>query len=186
MISPKNIIITRLSALLVLACLFVLPAHKGNQLSAQTVALRTNALLWGAEAANVSVDLTVSESSTIGITAAISVHDSWIHNTNAKGGQVEYRYWFSHQPFHRLFVGPIGGIFHYTIDDDTDTQTCVPAGINAGYAWTLSNHWNVEACYGVGYLYYNRASRDANDVITKSNHHLFTTVNFGLNISYVF
>lgn len=171
---------------LAVVCLALQPLLEDNRLAAQTVAVRTNALLWGAEAANVSVDLTVSEHSTVGITGIFSVHDSWIRDTNLKGGQIEYRYWFSHQPFHRLFVGPIAGIFHYTVDDDQDVQTCVPAGINVGYAWTLSTHWNVEACYGVGYLYYYRASRDAFDVISKSNHHKFTTINLGLNLSYVF
>ncbi len=191
--SVRGIVVNRsrlslvcLSVSLAFVCLFVQPFLKGNHLGAQTVAVRSNALLWGAEAANVSVDLTVSERSTIGITAVVSVLDSWVYDTNLKGGQIEYRYWFSHQPFHRLFVGPIAGIFHYTIEDDQDTQTCVPAGINAGYAWSLSNHWNIEACYGVGLLYYNRASRDANDVLRKSNHHKFTTINLGLNLSYVF
>ena len=175
-----------LSATLAVVCLALQPLLGGNSLSAQTVAVRTNALLWGAEAANCSVDLTLSEHSTVGITGVYSVHDSWIRDTNLKGWQIEYRYWFSHQPFHRLFVGPIAGIFHYSVDDDRDTQTCVPAGINVGYAWTLTNHWNVEACYGVGYLYYNRASRDAYDVISKSGHHKFTSINLGLNLSYVF
>ena len=134
------------SVALAVVCLAVQPLLDDNSLSAQTVAVRTNALLWGAEAANVSVDLTVSEHSTVGITGVYSVHDSWIRDTNLKGGQIEYRYWFSHQPFHRLFVGPIAGIFHYTVKDDQDIQTCMPAGINVGY----------------------------------------TTINLGLNLSYVF
>lgn len=187
MISYNNTTtLSRLRMLIAFVCMVFQPILTGDGLNAQTVAVRTNALLWGAEAANVSVDLTVSEHSTVGITGIFSVHDSWIRDTNVKGGQIEYRYWFSHQPFHRLFVGPIAGIFHYSIDDDLDIQTCVPAGINAGYAWTLSTHWNIEACYGVGYLYYNRASRGVNDKISKSNHHKFTTINFGLNLSYVF
>ena len=158
----------------------------GQTVSAQTIALRTNAMLWGAEAANVSVDLTVNEYSTIGITGIYSLADSWVRDTNLKGGQVEYRYWFSHQPFHRLFVGPVVGIFHYKIEDDKDTQTCLPAGLNAGYAWTLSTHWNAEAYYGIGCLFYNRASRNEKDVVVKTNHHKFTTINLGLSISYVF
>ena len=182
----KTTLASCLSMTLAVACLALQPLLDDNSLAAQTVVVRTNALLWGAEAANVSVDLTVCEHSTVGITGVYSVHDSWIRDTNLRGGQIEYRYWFSHQPFHRLFVGPIAGLFHYTIDDDQDSQTCVPAGINVGYAWTLSTHWNVEACYGVGYLYYNRASRDAFDVISKSNHHKFTSINLGLNLSYVF
>lgn len=157
-----------------------------SRLSAQTIAIRTNAFLWGAEGANLSVDFTASESSTIGVTALFSVADSWIHKANLKGCQLEYRYWFSHQPFHSMFVGPIAGIFHYRIDDDTQSQLCMPAGLNCGYAWTLSNHWNLEACYGVGYLYYRRAALDEMGAQTYSDHHKFTTINLGLNISYVF
>lgn len=186
MMSHNNTIVFRLSVLLAFACMVLSPMQHCNKLKAQTVAVRTNALLWGAEAANVSVDLTVSERSTIGITGVFSIADSWVRDTNLKGGQIEYRYWFSHQPFHRLFVGPIAGIFHYSVEDDRDAQTCVPAGINVGYTWTLSTHWNVEGCYGVGYLYYNRASRNVYDVISKTNHHKFTTINIGLNLSYVF
>ena len=176
----------RLAALIALLSLWQLPFGNGHQLYAQTVAVRSNALLWGAEAANLSVDLTVNECSTVGITGIFSFHDSWIRHANLKGAQIEYRYWFAHQPFHRLFVGPIVGIFHYSVEDDHEMQTCVPAGINVGYAWALSSHWNVEACYGVGYLYYNRASRDAFDAVSKSDHHKFTTINLGLNLSYVF
>ena len=186
MMSHKITIFLRQSVVLAFAWLALSPMLCGNKLNAQTVSVRTNALLWGAEAANASVDLTVSEHSTIGITGVFSIADSWVRDTNLKGGQIEYRYWFSHQPFHRLFVGPIAGIFHYSVEDDRDTQTCVPAGINVGYTWALSTHWNVEGCYGVGYLYYNRASRNIYDVISKTHHHKFTTINIGLNLSYVF
>lgn len=170
-----------------------------GSLGAQTLALRTNALLWGAEAANLSFDFTASESSTIGVTALFTVADSWIHHTRANGCQLEYRYWFTHQPFHSLFVGPVAGVFHYRVDEDLDTQYAFPVGLQCGYAWTLSRHFNVEANYGVGYLYYNRAHREpvsspvlldgvgpADYDLIESHHHKFTTINLGLSIVYVF
>lgn len=178
---------------------------------AQTVALRTNALLWGAEAANLSVDFTINDYSTLGVTGVYSFQDSWIHEANIRGAQIEYRYWFSHQPFYSMFVGPVAGIVHYRIDDDTNWQYAVPAGIQVGYAWSLSRHWNLEAVYGVGYLYYNRAtsatkgvglvpdfvSQESADATSTSfvvssnepqytSHHKYTTINLGLSISYVF
>lgn len=170
--------------LVILCSLFSMFASRSD---AQTLALRTNALLWGAEAANLSADLTLADHSTIGITGVWSVADSWIHDTNLRGWQFEYRYWFSHQPFHSLFVGPIAGIFHYRIDDDPDSQMACPVGINCGYAFTLSKHWNIEACYGVGCLFYNRAQYDEDQqFVAKSQQHKFTTINLGLNLSYVF
>lgn len=128
------------------------------RLHAQTVALRTNTLLWATEAANLGIDLTINDYSTLGLSGVWSLHDSWIHHTNVKGLQLEYRYWFTHQPLHSLFVGPVAGLMHYRIDDDPHTQYTVPAGIQMGYAWSLSRHWNIEALYGVGYLFYTRAS----------------------------
>ena len=64
----KTSLASCLSVTLALVCLALQPLLDDNRLEAQTVAVRTNALLWGAEAANVSVDLTVSEHSTVGIT----------------------------------------------------------------------------------------------------------------------
>lgn len=184
-----------------------------SAVQAQTVALRTNALLWGAEAANVGVDFTINDFSTLGVTGVYSFHDSWIHKTNLRGAQLEYRYWFTHQPFYSMFVGPVVGLFHYRIDDDQTWQYTVPAGLQVGYAWALSEHWNLEAVYGVGYVYYTRetaatqatglvpdfatdgssnsslgstASSSISSEPQYTSHHKYTTINLGLSISYVF
>lgn len=184
-----------------------------SAVQAQTVALRTNALLWGAEAANVGIDFTINDYSTLGVSGVYSFRDSWIHKTNLRGAQLEYRYWFTHQPFYSMFVGPVAGLFHYRIDDDRSWQYTIPAGIQVGYAWALSQHWNLEAVYGVGYVYYTRetaathpsgllpdfAPEPSQDVINGqapvalpsdepqyTSHHKYTTINLGLSISYVF
>ena len=176
----NNFFYSALTVLAVLCCVL-----SANRASAQTVALRTNALLWGCEAANISIDLTANECSTIGVTGVFSMSDSWLHDTHVNGLQLEYRYWFSHQPFHSMFVGPVAGLLHYTVDDDAHTQLAVPAGLQAGYAWTLSRHWNIEALYGVGYMYYERAY-EAADKVRVHHRHKFTTINLGLNVSYIF
>lgn len=179
---------------------FVLLLVAGFQnLQAQNVAVRTNALLWGTETANVSLDFTINRFSSLGITGAWSFSDSWIHSAHVQAGQIEYRYWFTHQPFYSMFVGPVVGIAHYRIDDDASNQIAIPAGIEFGYSWSLSRHWNLEAVYGVGYLYYNRTTpytvsdglfSPSGDVLSTdpqvTHHHMFTTINLGLNISYVF
>lgn len=152
-----------------------------GSLRAQTVAVRTNAMFWAVEAANVSVDLTINECTTLGVTGVYSVADAWIKDAHVQGIELEYRYWFSHQPFHRLFMGPMAGIFHYRIDNDVKDQTAVPMGINAGYALTLTDHWNVEASYGLGCLFYKRI-----DGKSVASHHKFTSLNLGLSIAYVF
>ena len=153
------------------------------RVQAQTLALRTNALFWGVEAANLSADFTVNECSTIGITGIYSLQNSWLREANVRGAELEYRYWFSHQPFHRLFMGPMVGIFHYSYDDYPARQLAVPVGLNAGYAWTLTDHWNLEACYGLGCLFYNRTDRSTD---TTTRYHKFTSINLGLSLSYVF
>lgn len=192
-------------------CLGIFSPDGTASLQAQTVALRTNALLWGAEAANVGLDFTINDFSTLGVSGVYSFRDSWIHETNVRGLQLEYRYWFTHQPFYGLFVGPVAGIFHYRIHDDATWQYTVPAGLQFGYAWSLSKHWNLEALYGVGYLFYNRETpythstglepdfpSEGNSAISESvsvytqqtpqytKHHKFTTINLGLSLSYVF
>ena len=181
MIASRHTLLHRITSLTLLLATLVLG---GQRVKAQTLTLRTNALMWGLEAANVSVDLTVSDCSTIGLTGVYSIQDAWVRDLNVKGVELEYRYWFSHQPYYRLFMGPIAGIFHYSYDNYPSAQMAIPVGLNAGYALPLTDHWNVEACYGLGCLFYNRAGATAD--LPRERNHKFTTINLGLNLCYVF
>ena len=177
------------SILVGLVCLF------GAQLAkAQGIALRTNLVEWGLQAPNIGVDLVLSETSTLSIGVAATAGEMYIRDAFVQCGQVEYRYWFSAQPYENFFLGLQFTPTHYRLKLDKRDEfgknrkhvhngVAFPVGFNFGYSWPLNSKLNLEACYGAGWMFYN--NNCSYHPKNTSHRMTFTTTNVGLNITYI-
>ena len=176
------------SILVGLMCLF------GAQLAkAQGIALRTNLVEWGLQAPNIGVDLVLSETSTLSIGVAATAGEMYIRDAFVQSGQIEYRYWFSAQPYENFFLGLQFTPTHYRVKLDKREEyknnmhvhngVAFPVGFNFGYSWPLNSKLNLEACYGAGWMFYNE---ECNYHPHETRHRMtFTTTSVGLNITYI-
>lgn len=189
-----------LSILICVSCLFGVHTAK-----AQSIALRTNLAEWALMAPNIGVDLVFNEFSTLNISIAATAGENYIHNASVQSGQIEYRYWFSHQPYENFFLGLQFSPSHYRMKvnhnknvygtdgsfirkekaDLTHNGVAFPFGFNFGYSWPLTSKLNIEACYGAGWYFYNNECSNSK-FASKTSHNIdFSTTNIGVNITYI-
>ena len=149
-----------------------------HRAQAQAVVVHTNVALWAAEAANLGIDFTINDYMTVGGTAIVSMDDSWVKDVNLNGLQLDLRFWPTRRVLQSFFVGPQLGLYHYRMDEPASTprHTALTAGLEFGYGWMLSRHWNLDLSYGAGYLFW----------ADPSAHNRFTMTSLGINLSYVF
>lgn len=172
-----------LSVLIGLTCLLGVQSAK-----AQSIALRTNLAEWALMAPNIGVDLVLNEYSTLNISVAATAGENYIHSAMVQSGQIEYRYWFSHQPYENFFLGLEFAPSHYRMKVNHSGKknlvhngVAFPVGFNFGYSWPLTPKLNLEACYGAGWYFYNNECS-----LAGPSHNIdFSTTNVGVNITYI-
>ena len=146
-------------------------------LSAQKLAVKTNALYWGTATLNVASEYAVADRWTVELSGA---YNPWVfnkdENTKAKHYQIspEGRYWFC-EAFQGHFVGlnmnftqynvgnfPIPKVFiplSSSSDTKTDTRNsrmegwAMGTGVTYGYAFPFARRWNLELTLGLGWWY---------------------------------
>lgn len=132
-------------AALVLACA---PAV----VSAQRVALKTNALYWAASTPNIGAEFRINRHITFNFEAAYNRIK--VFNIDTKGAAItpEVRYWFSARPQAGHFVGisGIGCDYNFVHNGKRHKGDLYGGGITYGYSFVLSRHWSLEATLGVG------------------------------------
>ncbi len=133
----------------------------------QTVAVKTNALLWTTGSLNVEPELRVGQRSTVSLAlswnpftmnGAEDVNMKWKHFIV----QPEYRYWFCHA-FSGHFIGIHPGYAHYNVGGvgvrndlfgrfsrSRYQGDIVSLGVGYGFHWILSPHFSMEAEAGIG------------------------------------
>lgn len=154
---------------------------------AQTIAVRTNLAAWSLPVANVGIELVVTESNTVAFNGLVAMAPLKIVGDNTAslwGLLVEHRYWFAHQPFKTMFIGPVIGINYYKRQGIGQNDLAVPMGVGIGYDWALNRHWNLEAGLAAGWIYYTESSAELpNSVFHKT---IPSLINTSLSAIYVF
>ena len=115
----------------------------------------------------------------------------------------EYRYWLSDKgPFGGWFTGvhALGGEFNVggdvwpisfvkTLKENRYEGWFIGGGLTIGHAWRLSDHWNLEAALGVGYIrfkYDKYANEWCGPLLESKPYNYVGPTKLALNISYVF
>lgn len=130
---------------------------------AQDVALKTNALYWGALTPNVGIELKHSRKLTTDWQIA---YNPWTFKDDKKMRfwlvQPELRYWFC-ESFEGHFIGVHlhGAQYYGGFSEKRYDGYLAGGGVTYGYNWILSSHWNLEALVGAGYarLWYKESPR---------------------------
>ena len=142
-------ILLKIFVLCVMACW-------GNEVAAQMMAIKTNALLWGNLTPNLSMELVTTKKTSFEITGFYSLKNTPF-DTQLKGAQMEMRYWASGRPMNSLFMGVSFSAFRYDTSlgrANRHVGDAIAPGIVLGYALPLGKHWNAEFATGVGYFWY--------------------------------
>lgn len=115
----------------------------------------------------------------------------------------EYRYWLSDKgPFVGWFIGvhALGGEFNVggdvwpislvkTLKENRYEGWFIGGGLTIGHAWRLSDHWNLEAALGVGYIrfkYDKYANEWCGPLLESKPYNYVGPTKLALNIAYVF
>lgn len=154
MLNKTKITIMKKSILKLLACVVALWICSTQNLSAQMVAVRTDALKDLLMTPNVGVDLVVGEKFTLGAEVAFN-KNPWGVKMQMTSFTPEFRYWFNGRPLTRQYVGLVGNLTGYKLAwKDTHHGDAVGLGISFGHVWTLTQRWNIDlsgSCGLVGY-----------------------------------
>lgn len=174
---------------------------------AQNTAVKTNVLYLAAGTVNAGVERTVSANESIELDGYLNPF-TFSDNMKWKNWMVqpEYRLWFCNTLM-GSFLGAhliggqynIGGVnlpFSFLGTDYNKLQDSryegwmVGAGVAYGYAWPLSEHWNLEAEIGFGYVYtrYNsfQCEKCGEKLEENKDHHYVGPTKAALNLVYIF
>lgn len=152
---------------LIFALLFLLSLPTPGM--AQKVGLKTNLLTDVALSPNVGIEFGLNPKWTLDLTGEFNFWTVNQHKWKHWLAQPEFRYWFCER-FAGHFIGfhAIGGEFNFGnitnsvkfLNNDFSQLTKqrvqgwgAGAGFSYGYSWILSDHWNLEAEIGVGWIY---------------------------------
>lgn len=132
--------------------------------SAQQVAVKANALMWGALTPNLGVEVVTGEHT--------SVHFSAFGNKNPYGqkmqiigAQPQFRYWFNGRPMTREFIGAGALVTTYDINwkDNVYDGDAVGLGFVGGYVFSLGRRWSLELSGSFGVMYFHQKQYHLND-----------------------
>lgn len=170
--------------------------------TAQTLALKTNALYLATTTPNIGAEVSLGKKHTAQLFYGLNPW-KWNDGKSTRHWLLmpEYRYWFC-QSFNGWFVGvhAMGGEFNladldlpFGLEDDLADRRYegwyVGGGVTAGYQWPLSKHWNLEASMGVGYDYINLDKYrcgDCGEKMESTHKNYIGPTKFCLSIMYLF
>lgn len=130
---------------------------------AQNIALKTNALYWGATTPNIGLEVALSPKWTLDLSGA---YNPWTFKDDKKMRfwlvQPEAKYWLCEKYEGHFFgVHMHGTQFFGGFKEKRYDGYLAGGGFTYGYDWILSPHWNLEAAIGIGYarLWYKESPR---------------------------
>lgn len=185
-VSKKNIMKKCIFKLL--ACVVAFLALSTQNLSAQMVAVRTDAVKDLLMTPNIGVDLVVGEKFTLGAEVAFN-KKPWGVDMQMTSVTPEFRYWFNGRPLTRQYVGLVANMTGYNLEwNGTHHGDAFGAGISFGHVWTLTQRWNIDFSGSWGVVGYrewftNKGATPGNAVNAKG--YALLPIKLGVSIVYV-
>lgn len=164
--------------------------------------LKTNLPYWGTATFNLGGEFRLATRWTveaeIGVNPFSGRHDDGSYGRSLKHLRVhpEVRYWFC-EAFHKSFVGLHVPFLVYNfsdvkvldLEDERRQGWGTGVGVSYGYQWLLHEHWNLEATFGVGYLYLNYDKfpcKNCGQKQTDLHRHYFGPTQAAVSLIYIF
>lgn len=157
----------------------------------QTFSLKNNLLYDATLTPNIGIELKTGRRSTVQL--FYGFHPWRLSDTKSLRHwslMPEYRSWLK-EPFRGHFFGihALGGEFNIAgFRDHRYEGWYVGGGLTYGYAWRLSDHWNMEAAIGLGYVHsaYDKYENEVCGALLGRNHrNAIVPTKLALNIAYV-
>lgn len=124
-----------------------------QNVNAQRVGIKTNALYWATGTPNLGLELRLTRSFTLNLEGGINIFDYHSFGINAAAFTPEVRYWHSGRPQAGHFLGAlldVKGMNEYRLKDNKHLGFAFGAGLSYGYSLVLSKHWSIEGTIGAG------------------------------------
>jgi hypothetical protein len=187
--------------------IILLMGLSAGRVSAQEIALKTNALYWATATPNLGVEVALAPKWTLDLSGG---YNPWVFSDNTKWkhwlAQPEVRYWLCEKMGGHFFGFHLHGGQYNIGNIDTDFRLFgtdfsllkdyrfqgwfIRAGLGYGYAWMLGKHWNLETEIGLGYSYtrYDRylCPECGKKLEEGKEHHYLGPTKAALNLVYVF
>lgn len=127
-------------------------------LSAQRVAVKSNALYWATMSPNLGLEFRLSRHFTLNVEAAANpfkISDKF--KTRFFGVTPEVRYWFEARPHAHHFIGAmgLGSTYSLALKNNIHNGDAWGAGLTYGYSFVLNTRWSLETTIGAGLLKVN-------------------------------
>lgn len=161
-----------------------------QQVEAQRLAVRTNALDWLTLTPNAAVEARLNQRLTLGVGFAVNPVTKPIGGmkTSHFRFEPELRYWFN-RPMARHFVGfaPLFADYSLRFNHRNYQGDLYAIGFTYGYSLVINDHWNVEFTAGLGagytkcYKYHEDEYRPE-----KANYEKWIPVPVRLGVSFVY
>ena len=197
--------INRLVLFVVLICTtFALNAQEQHRIEDKgaVVGVKTNIPYWGTATFNAGVEVRLAKKWTLELEAGLNPFDgkkddgSYGRSLKHLRLHPELRYWFC-ESFHKHFLGLHIPYLLYNVSDvkllgvenERSQGGGMGGGVSYGYQWLLSEHWNLEATVGVGYLYldYDKyPCANCGSKIESGHKHYFGPTQAAISIMYLF
>lgn len=125
-----------------------------QNVDAQRIALKSNALLWATASPNVGAEFRVSRRFTVSTDVAFNPFKFGNLDLHYGAFQPEVRYWFSGRPHARWYVGVAGlaSVYNMCISNTRHDGSAFGGGVTGGYSFVLGERWGIEATLGIGAL----------------------------------
>ena len=151
--------------------MFFLLAGGGQDMCAQQVGVKTNALMWAGMTPNLGCEVVVGEHSSVDLSAFGHINPYGL-DSQVIAFQPEYRYWFNGRPMVREYIGVAAMLVSYdmTIRKYVYDGNAFSLGLTGGYAFLLGTDWRLELCGGFGMLLFaQKQYYEANDYYVDRN-----------------
>ncbi len=164
-------------------------------LSAQRVAVKTNAIYWATATPNLGAEFRLNRHFTLNVEGAVNYLKLGDRlRTKGIGAMPEVRYWFSGRPQARHFVGLMGMVAGYSMTSHIKTSepkiyhggTAIGAGVTYGYSFVLGKHWSLETTAGLGLLSIGERKSKGDGPTRDNNKCIFAPTKLGVSFVYIF
>lgn len=175
--------------LVILAMLFGVSLTASHDVSAQRVAVKTNAIDWVLSTPNAAVEARLSRRISLQFGAAVCPFNRYLADLSLKQYRIEpeLRYWFN-RPMARHFIAlsATAAGFNLRRKEHRFNGDAVGAGISYGYALVLNDHWNMEAEIGAGIAHVKAYDYRGNTAPAAKNYSKIVPVPIRVAISFAY